>query len=340
MREFELIDLIVRKISRGAPAPDRAVGVGGLVVGPGDDAAVLVGNDDYDLLLSCDTQTEGVHFRSAWLSMEDIGWRAVMAAASDMAAMGGKVLGVLLSLHLPPDGLDEAAASALIAGVLAALEACGGASMAGGNVSRAPALSLETTVFGRVPSGRAVLRSGARAGEVVMVTGQPGRAAAALEVLRRERVDSGDWASRLLQSYRRPRAQIEAGEYLMENAIASAMIDTSDGLLGDLEHLCESSGVGAVVFESALPVDSEIQAASDALGFDPLAWILGASDDYELLFTVPRSKADHALAMAGLLGIGVHPIGETTDRKEVFVRTREGEIRPAGGGWDHFAGAE
>jgi thiamine-monophosphate kinase len=135
-----------------------------------------------------------------------------------------------------------------------------------------------------------------------------------------------------------PRARIEVGRYFVANGIPAAMIDLSDGLAGDLRHICEESDAGVVLEEALLPIDPDLARLADALGRDPLEWVLGPSDDYELICAVPRAAADPVFALPGALGIPIAVIGEVTDPPRLVVlRNRAGTERELGPGWDHFA---
>jgi len=299
--------------------------------GIGDDAAIFTPEPGWDLLLTCDMQIEGRHFQRRWLTPRELGARAAAVNLSDVAAMGGLPVGALLSLGLPP-GLPLAVLDEFFDGFVAGLGAHG-AAVLGGNISAADDLLIDVTLIGRVEQGMALRRDGARPGDVLFVTGAPGRAAAALASLdadpavwRRlaERLEEDAPPAELRERFRRalaaPRARLAAGRYLLENRLATAAIDTSDGLAGDLRHLCDESGLGAVIEEAFLPVDPDLTQLAALLDRDPLAWMLGASDDYELLFAVAPECTGLVFAMrAGLPGWGI-------------------ECRPAGGDTAHGGG--
>jgi thiamine-monophosphate kinase len=267
--ELERIEEIRRRLG--------ATGSRDVVIGIGDDAAVLAASDAAQVL-TVDVAVDGVHFRSDALDAPDIGYRAAVAALSDLAAMGATPRAMLSSLILPA-ALSDAFVYALVDGIGRAAREYA-AAVVGGNLARGETLSLTTTAVGAAPE-RVLTRAGARAGDTVWVTGTLG--ACALAVLARERGARAPDAVDV--RYRRPRACIEAGRALA--AVATAAIDVSDGLLQDLGHICAASNVAANLQAEALPIDPAMRAFADELGQDARALALGGGEDYELLFTLP-----------------------------------------------------
>ncbi len=253
-----------------------------VLVGPGDDAAVVRGTARPSLLTT-DAQVEGVHFRRDWLSARELGRRAFHVAASDVAAMGGCVRAVLLAIAAPSEW-PVAELRGVVRGVQAAAESAG-AALAGGNLASARELSLTVSVLGDAPA-RPVLRSGARPGDRLYVTGRLGGAAFGLRLLQRARsVGGGEVAKR---RWRRPTARLDEGRALA-TGIATAMIDLSDGLLVDLTRLAAASGCRAVVHAESLPLATPLRALDRRAARDVA---LAGGEDYELLFTVsPRAEA-------------------------------------------------
>jgi thiamine-monophosphate kinase len=319
---------------------------GALLLGPGDDAALLALPAGWDLVLTCDMQLEGRHFRRAWMTPRELGARAIEVNLSDLAAMGALPVAALVSLGLPQD-LPVPVVDALYEGMTASL-APHEAALAGGNITASDRLIVDVTLAGRVESGRALRRAGARVGEIVFVTGCPGRAAAALAGLAAapetwDRLAAGvkGAADALRERFRlfhaAPAARLAAARFLVENQTARAAIDQSDGLGGDLAHVAEESRVRIVLEEAHLPLDPEVEALAALLGVDPLDWTLGPSDDYELVFTTPRAQAGVAFAMGASLGLAVTPIGEVVAGEPgVALRRRDGSIAAIGAGWDHL----
>jgi thiamine-monophosphate kinase len=323
--EFELIERIRHWVDAGRPRSASAI-----VAAIGDDAALLRPPRGWDLALTCDAQIDGRHFRREWMTPRETGARAAEVNLSDIAAMGAVPMAALVSLGVPRD-LTLPALRGIYAGLRHALDAHG-ARVIGGNVTGAAQLILDVTLVGRVESGRALLRAGARPGDIVFVTGAPGRAAAALAAL-------PDCPAALRRCYTAPRARVAAGRFLVENSIASAAIDVSDGVGGDLMRVCEASGVAIVLEEAALPVDRGLARFARACGRDAIDWVTGPSDDYELLFTTRRARVDLALAMGASLGLPVTPIGRVVEGGPgVRLRCRNGMLEPVAGGWDHLRG--
>jgi thiamine-monophosphate kinase len=317
-----------RRSRRGIRSEPRSE----ILRGIGDDAALLGLPRGWDLIATCDAQIDGHHFRRRWMSPREVGARAAEINLSDIAAMGGVPVAALISLGITRDVTREALRG-LYVGLARAL-AAHGAIIAGGNVSASAELFIDVTLLGRIERGRALCRDGARPGDYVFVTGYPGRAATGLAALERGLLPA---RSALRRAYAAPRARVAAGRFLVENAIASAAIDLSDGLGGDLRHICEASGVAVTLEEGLLPLDPAVKRMARALRLDPLACVTGASDDYELIFTAPRRKIDLALAMQTALGLRVTPIGRVTSgRPAVRLRRLSGRMTPVAAGWDHL----
>ena len=260
---------------------------GPVLLGIGDDCALLRVLAGKDMLVTTDFSLEGVHFRRDWQSPECIGHRCLTRGLSDIAAMGGRPTGVFLSLalpnNLPPKWVDR-----FFAGLLA-LARRHKVELAGGDTSESTAGVLaDIVVVGSVERGKALLRSGARVGDQIYVTGQLGESAAALHLLSAGKIKRRDIF---------PNPRIAVGEWLCRSQIASAAIDISDGLSTDLSHICEQSRVGAVIEAEAIPIHSsarkwrnqtECRASMSAdSGLDAA---LHGGEDYELLFTAPQSK--------------------------------------------------
>lgn len=297
-----------------------------VLVGPGDDAAVVRGTSR-PLLLTTDAMVEGVHFRRSWLSARELGRRAFHVAASDVAAMGGRVRAVLLAIAAPSDW-PVADLRSVVRGVRGAAEEAG-AALAGGNLASARELSLTVSVLGDAPTNP-VLRSGARPGDTVYVTGRLGGAACGLRLLQRARtVDGGEVAKR---RWRRPIARLDEGRALA-TGIATAMIDLSDGLLVDLTRLADASGCRALVHGDRLPLAAPLRALPRR---DARALALTGGEDYELLFTASPRAAARVRRLG--LAAGVTPIGEMARGRGVAVVDTDadpaGRERPIG--HEHF----
>jgi thiamine-monophosphate kinase len=291
--EFGFIDAI-EKLTRSA-------GSRGVSVGIGDDAAVVACSPT--TLLTTDTQRQGVHFELDWLSARQIGRRVFRVAVSDVSAMGGKPRYLLLSVGAPAR-TDAGWARRVIGGLVADARGCGTA-LVGGNMSADDKISLVVTVIGDGPR-RPLLRSGAKAGDAIWVTGPLGGAAAGIELLRR-RIRQNQF----IAYYRTPPLRLSVAGALGNSGFVSSMIDVSDGLVQDLGHVCEASDVSARLDLDAVPMPpallraarsrsarpSRAESFSDKkhhgrdarslLTHDALSYALAGGDDYELVFTTP-----------------------------------------------------
>ncbi|HVQ18379.1 MAG TPA: thiamine-phosphate kinase [Actinomycetes bacterium] len=253
----------------------------GVVLGPGDDAAVIAAPHGV-VAVTTDVLVAGVHFRTDWASAYDIGRRAAAASLADVAAMGGRTTALVVALTAPAD--LEVAWALRMADGLRDEAAEVGASVAGGDLARSSQLSIAVTAVGDLEGRSPVTRSGAHVGDVVAVCGRLGWAAAGLAVLSR-----GSRTPRaLVAAYRRPEPPYWAGP-AAATAGATAMCDVSDGLLADLGHVAEASGVGIDVWSGALEVAAPVREVAAAYGKDPMRWILGGGDDHALVATFPAT---------------------------------------------------
>jgi thiamine-monophosphate kinase len=290
-----------------------------VLVGPGDDAAVLRVRTGH-VVVSTDLMVEGRHFRRDWTSAEDVGHRAAAQNLSDINAMGGRATSLTIGLAAPAD-LPAAWALDLARGFA---DECAsvGASVVGGDLTRADQVVIAVTVIGSCTTAP-VLRSGAEPGDVLALFGRQGWAAGGLAVLGR-----GFRSPRVLvEAYRRPEPPYDAGRLAAE-AGATAMIDVSDGLLADAGHLAEGSAVSIDVRSDAFEIPEPLQAVGAALGADPMQFVLGGGDDHALLATYP----DEASVPDGWQVIGtVSAPGE--DGPGVTV---DGAAYDGPTGWTHF----
>ncbi len=285
--EFELIE---RYFTRPAP---RAV------LGAGDDCALIAPAPGMALAVSCDMLVEGRHFLST-VAPERLGHKALAVNLSDLAACGARPLAYLLSLALPR--ADEAFLAPFAAG-LHALADASGCELVGGDTTRGP-LAICITVFGEVAPGRALLRSGARPGDDIYVSGTLGDARLALEVFRGTLALAGDAFARVREAMERPQPRLALGQALC--GIATSAIDVSDGLAGDLSHVLARSGVAGVVEIDALPRSAVLATQPAEI---QLACLLCGGDDYELVFTAPAAAGAAVAAAAAAAGTAVARIG-------------------------------
>ncbi len=314
-----------------------------VLVGPGDDAAVVTPEPRTADVLTTDALVDGVHFDLRLMSPEDVGHRALAVNLSDLAAMGARPRCALLSLVLPSSTTIEFV-DRFLDGILR-LAASEGVAVAGGNVTRSPGtLVIDVTAVGAVHPRRVLRRSGARAGDDVYVTGTLGDGATGLASLRRSREDAGARRAPVAEvRYRRPEARTRAGHLLSRNKAASACIDLSDGLGDGLRRLAEASGAGMTIDAGLLPVREEVRTwaalqsqsgASDARGWLELA--LDGGDDYELLFTASPRARGRLRGVQRLLGdLPITRIGQVTKDRGLRLLV-DGDARPMPGGFEHF----
>jgi thiamine-monophosphate kinase len=336
-------DLIARISLRLPPPPDW------LAVGIGDDAAVVEPARNRLEVLSVDALVEGVHFDRRFTPADAIGHRALAVNLSDLAAMAAEPRLALLSLVLPAD-LPCSDFDGMVGG-LVSLAKRHRVPIVGGNLTRSPGpLILDVTVAGTVKRRDVLRRNGARAGDLLYVTGSLGAAAAGLDVLRqgiaasatagRDQEAFGSCVARYLY----PEPRIRAGVLVGRNRAASACMDLSDGLADAVTQVAASSGVGAIVDAAAVPVDPRARTwfdghpAADASGHRMDATLLSvtAGDDYELLFAVPPKREARLRAAARHAGVPFSRIGQCTREKEIVLRGNTGDS-PMPRGYKHFA---
>src|SRR5579864_350629 len=310
---------LIRQIRKMAVASANST----VKTGIGDDCAILHLKPGFELLVTTDLCIEDVHFRRTWHPAAAVGHRCLTRGLSDIAAMGGEPLACFLSLGLPAD-LPQAWANGFLRGLLA-LARLYKAQLAGGDVSSAKQITADIVVTGQVPSGTAILRSGARPGDRIYLTGALGGSAATLKQL-----FAGTAAKPTKSSpHFYPIPRLEVGSYLREHGLATAMIDLSDGLSVDLRHICEESGVAAILISNKVPTANNAD----------LELALHGGEDYELLFTASK----HAKVPSRIAGVMVTEIGEIRNRRDyssaIQILGDNGKVRPLPQrGWEHFAG--
>ena len=303
--------------------------------GPGDDCAVFTPRNGQQLCLTVDAVVEGVHFTRATSSPADIGHKALAVNLSDLASMGARPRFGLCALTLP-EHFKRSELAGLSRG-MATLARSSGLELIGGNVSRAPELSVTITVAGEVPQGRALRRDGAKVGDRLYVGGTLGDAAAGLWLLQQPPARLPRGGRALLTAQRRPVPQLALGR--LAPAYARACIDLSDGLVADVAHLAAASGVAAILEVEAMPLSEPLRQAirSGALPGAPADWALSGGEDYRLLWAVPPDRARAFEAAARRAGTPIHPVGHLAPGRGVRVLDAGGRRRKVKAGFDHFA---
>jgi thiamine-monophosphate kinase len=296
------------------------------MAGIGDDCAVLRIPSGHEALVTTDFSLEGIHFRREWHPAEVVGHRCLTRGLSDIAAMGGKPLAAFLSLALPPS-LPQRWVDGFMRGLLG-LAGRSGISLAGGDTAQSPqGVLADIVVMGSVPRGKAILRSGAKPGDGIYVSGQLGGSAATLQLMRKypkRKLNPKHFSRHFF-----PEPRLDLGRALRENGLASAMIDLSDSLSTDLAHICEESGVGAEVRADAIPKATIGRPARDV----DVKFALHGGEDYELLFTASQGKR----VPSKIAGVEVAQIGRIT-RGLRIVLVDEGGMKQelVAQGWEHF----
>jgi thiamine-monophosphate kinase len=329
--EFGLIDRIRARKS----AQDEDV-----VLGIGDDCAVLRRGPVLEVLTT-DCLVEGSHYEVAWLSMADIGWKALAVNVSDIAAVGGTPKHALVTLLLPDDFTTRQ-----IDDLYDGLEACGketGVVVVGGDIVRTTGpFAISVALAGICERDELVLRSGARSGDTIVVTGTLGDASVGLRHLKERGVDkqAGPESEAMkvaLERFRRPVPRLKESRVIIQELQPTSMIDVSDGLLSDLWHILEGSNVGALLESGDIPVGPGVVEFFAGSGEEALSQAMAGGEDYELLFTVGSRGEARLAEVSERAGVKLTPIGKITAKGEGMKLSEGGRETDIGrGGFDHF----
>jgi thiamine-monophosphate kinase len=318
--EFGLIERIAEKVARAE----------GVCCGIGDDAAALAPSSGLIQLVTTDMLLDGVHFDLSYTPMRLLGRKSLAVNLSDIAAMGGKPKWFLLSLGLP-EGLSLNSLDLFTAGILEMADSFGIPLVGGDTCRSANGLTISVTVIGEQLPEKVIYRNGAKAGDLVCVTGTLGDSALGLLELRKG-IHDGHAVERHLDPIPRCREALS----LADEFIPTAMMDISDGMIADLGHILKASGVGAVICPEKIPLSPYFKANAEKLTAVPLNLALAGGEDYELLFTVPAGRLT-TLESFSSKGFPVAVIGEITADKSLYLLSSSGElIPPASTGFIHF----
>jgi len=342
---------LIDRIRRRLPSPPTSV-----IVGPGDDAAVVAPARGALQVLTTDAVVEGVHFDRRFSRLSDVGYKALAVNVSDIVAMGAAPELALLSLILPDQTTVEEV-DAMLDGVLE-MAAAARMAVVGGNISRSPGpLIVDVTATGSVRPRRILMRGGGHPGDELYLSGSIGAAAAGLGWLRSHRApeletsgttdprargpadprthEAGDMTP-CVQRHRRPEPRVRLGMLLGRNKAASACMDLSDGLAEAVRQIAEASGTGAVIDAAALPIEPTASAWFRQQGIDPVIAAVSGGDDYELLFALPRKfRGRFRTVQSGSRGLPLTKIGELTAEEDLLL-ARDGGREQLPAGFAHF----
>lgn len=313
------------------------------ILGVGDDAAIIATGGAEQLVVSTDMLVEGIHFDLTYAPLKHLGYKAVVVNISDICAMNARPQQITMSLAISNrfsvEALDE-----FYAGVKLACEHYGVDLVGGDTTSSNRGLYISVTAIGRAPESRITRRSGAKAGDIMCVTGNLGAAYLGLQLLEREKriflenpgvqPDMGERGQYLLERQLKPEARTDMVDaFAKASLVPTAMIDVSDGLASEVFHLCKSSGLGAIVEESGVPIHQDAQLQALDFNIDPITCALSGGEDYELLFTVDPRDLDKVRFLPD-----IYICGEMVDASEgIKLHTKGGNIHPLQAqGWNHF----
>jgi thiamine-monophosphate kinase len=325
--EFGVLDRI-RKL---CPTPGERI-----LIGIGDDAAIIRSSPEYSTILTTDALTENVHFDLHYVPLESLGWKSLAVNLSDVAAMGGRPVCCLVTIGIP-DRWSVEDVLKLYQGIAkgAELYRC---PVVGGDTVRTSAESfISITVMGEVRSGREMRRSGALPGDFLCVTGELGGAKAGWEVLKAGNESTGEYPSSISR-FLEPKPRLEEGVMLARELDPTSMIDISDGLASEIRHLCRESGCGCLVFEGDIPIAEESRLWSLKKGYSPVQFAMESGEEYELLFTVNPDRLErHSKDTHSSDAVRFSVIGEMKPLNEGIRTQRGSEIHPMTFmGWDHY----
>ena len=312
----------------------------GVVLGIGDDAAVVEAGAGQQVLTT-DMLIEGVHFERGSISAHDLGAKSIVVNVSDMAAMAASPRFALVSIGLASD-VDASWVVELYGGMRSACHEYA-LSLVGGDTNLAGEIVISVTVVGEVAPAHAVSRSGARPGDIIVVTGSLGAAAGGFALSRAHpsraaAALSASWGKELLDALARPVARVGEGQTLAQSG-ATAMLDLSDGLAKDLTRLCAESQVGARIELEKVPIAEALRRGEDALGVEALELAIGGGEDYELLATIDVTHLERAREeLAERFGTTLTDVGVILEERRLEAIDRDGRVAPLEPtGWDHFS---
>ena len=310
----------------------------GVVKGIGDDCAVFRTSSGRVLLLTTDMLVEDIHFLRNTITPHQLGRKAIVVNLSDIAAMGGRPLVILISLAVPAQTeVDEI--KELYRGMS---DICGlyGVNIVGGDTVASPDnLIINVSLVGDANEQEVLYRSGARPGDRIYLTGTIGDSSAGLSILKHKISPQDYLREYFIKAHNEPEPLIKTGKVIAGSRLASAMIDLSDGLLSDLGHICEESEVGALLDRKTIPLSQELKSLAAHAGFDPLDFALSGGEDYVLLVTVPAAKTpDFEQAYKDRTSSPLFLIGDIREGKGIRIMNENGSLQDlVPKGFDHFS---
>lgn len=309
----------------------------GVIKGIGDDCAVFAPYSGRLLLFTTDTLVEDIHFLRDKITPYQLGRKAIAVNLSDIAAMGGRPLFILVSLAIPVE-MDVEFIHDLYKGMK---DICGHykVNILGGDTVASPdPLIINVSLIGDAKADEVLYRSGARPGDKIYLTGTVGDSAAGLKILKNEISPPKSISTHFIKAHNEPKPLIETGRIIATSSLASAMIDLSDGLLSDLGHICKESGVGAKLFRSKIPLSSELKALASLANFNPFDLALSGGEDYLLLLTVPETRVQDIEVLSKNKGLSpLSLIGEISEGEGIRMVNDDGSVEEIGPkGFNHF----
>jgi thiamine-monophosphate kinase len=314
---------------------------GDVLIGVGDDAAVLKNTSETDLLACCDLMVEGVHFRLDWTTPRMLGRKALAINLSDIAAMGGVPKFAMISVALPSrcsaEFIDE-----LFGGIFELADEHGVSIVGGDTSSSRDSLFIDVSVIGECETGKAITRRGAKTGDKIYVSGSLGASALGLSLLKdgcrlEDLKDRGDAKRQAIIKHLAPEPRLKLGRALGEAELATSMIDISDGLSTDLWHILDESHAGAVIHAEAVPIAGcVLSVMAGSQGVDPLRLALDGGEDYELLFTVRPESEKQLMTVAETIGTRITAIGEIVGDNRLSIELNGAIESAERSGYEHL----
>jgi thiamine-monophosphate kinase len=309
-----------------------------IIKGIGDDCAVFGPYSGRVLLFTTDMLVEDIHFLKAKITPYQLGWKTIAVNLSDIAAMGGRPLFLLISLAIPAE-MNIELIQDFYKGMKDICEHYEVNILGGDTVASPDKLVISVSLIGDAKENEVLYRSGARPGDSIYVTGNIGDSSAGLKILKNEISPPKSIASHFIKLHNEPKPLIKTGRIIAASRLASAMIDLSDGLLSDLGHICEESGVGAMLFKKKIPISSELKLLASRVKFNPIDLAFSGGEDYLLLLTVPKAKIkDFEILYKNKGSSPLYLIGEIREEKGVRMVNDDGSIEEISiRGFNHFS---